>query len=47
MNNEQIAAARALVIAEAARVLENSEHDYFTQLSDRLERMIDQTNRNT
>lgn len=34
------------VISEAARVLRNSEHDYFTQLAIRLEIMIDQTNRN-
>ena len=37
----------AQIIAEAARVLANSDHDYFTQLAIRLERLIDQTNRNT
>ena len=41
---DQMTAAQS--ISEAARVLRNSEHDYFTQLADRLERMIDQTNRN-
>ena len=37
----------AQAISEAARVLRNSEHDYFTQLAIRLEMMVDQTNRNT
>ena len=37
----------AQVIAEAARVLANSDHEYFMQLAIRLERILDQTNRNT
>ena len=37
----------AQAISEATRVLANSDHEYFTQLAIRLERMIDKTNRNT